>query len=266
MKALALLLVLSCTADSAESKGREALDAHQLAQAETHFRTAISREPEHTGALAGLGWTYLIAGELNAAMGAFEQCTRVAPEDPECLRGRAGVASAAGNPPLARQLLDMALKSDPMHAGTQSSLALLELSQGDVVGAGRRYQGLIDRMPEKAEYRLGLAETELRLDQHEAALRTIDHALALPKVTVRTRAMLHQAQARVLLTATIGRLDPERCTETAPQIRAWVDAAQSAVEAVAATGVGLPDLHLVRRQVKRRQAGIDDICPGVPRP
>jgi hypothetical protein len=78
---------------------------------------------------------------------------------------------------------------------------------------------------------------------------------------VRTRAMLHQTKARALVAATADRVDSTRCEQTAPQVRAWLIAADRAVADAAATGVSMPDLPVVRRLLRRRHAAVESDCP-----
>ena len=258
---IGLCLLLGCSADHHADRGKAALDAHDLVEAEARYRQAIARDARHVGALSGLGWTYLLAGQTDAATGAFERCIDVAPASSTCLRGQAAVASATGNPAQARSLLNKALMSDPRDGGVKSSLALLSLTAGDLDEAGTAYETLVAQFPERAEYRVGLAEVQLRKDQYEAALATIDAALRLTNTPVRYSAMLFQTQARTLVAATADRVDPARCGAPAPQVRAWLDAADVATESAQSTGVPLPDLPVVRRLGRRRRAMGDASCP-----
>ena len=86
------LVVLGCSAEHHADKGKAALSIHELAKAEGHYRSALSRDPGHAPALAGLGWTYLLAGEVDGAAGAFGRCQELHPGSTECLRGLASVA------------------------------------------------------------------------------------------------------------------------------------------------------------------------------
>ena len=56
-----LLLAFACSADHYADKGQRALDSHQLADAERHYRAALSRDARHLEALSGLGCVYLLA-------------------------------------------------------------------------------------------------------------------------------------------------------------------------------------------------------------
>lgn len=261
MRWMLIILVLGCSADHYSSKGKAALDEHDLAKAEKHFRAGLGRESSHIGSLSGLGWVYLLAGQPDAAAAAFGHCLDVSPKELECLRGSAGVASAKGNPVLARKHLDRAVSLSPHHAGVQSSLALLELAAGDVDAAISRYQTLVDREPQRMEYRLGIAEALIRAKRYEDALAQIEVGLELSDGPKRSRAVLFQAQGRALVAAASRRLDPADCARSSDPVLAWLDAADSAVQSAGAIGVDLPDLPVVKRRVRRQRARVAELCP-----
>jgi tetratricopeptide (TPR) repeat protein len=256
-----LAMLWGCSADHYADKGKRALDGHDMVSAEGHYRAALARDTQHVGALSGLGWVYLLAGQKDAAMSAFKLCIQVSPESVECMRGRAGVASAVGKPAEAREWLEKALLIAPFDGGVQSSLALLDLAAGNVAAALQRYGQLVARFPDASEYRLGLAEAHLRNKDYTEALSVIDAGLDAHDGPVRTRAMLLQTQARTLISASGKRVDAARCAETAPVVLQWLDAAEQAVELAKSTGVELPDLPIVRRRLKRQQVRVVNLCP-----
>ena len=265
-RALALLLLVGCSAEYHARKGRAALDEHQLTEAETQFRKAIDQDPRSPDALAGLGWTYQIAGKREAARNAFSRCVEVVPEQVECLRGLASVALSEGNPVQATELLTRARQLRPEDPGVQSSLALLQLSQGDLEGAATAYSGLVERFPEMAEYRAGYAEALLRQKKATEAIAVADAGLALAETPIRFKAALYSLKARALVAATGGRVDPRDCAATAPPVFAWLEAADAALKQGEETGVGLPDLAGVGKMIARRRAAVQERCPGVVAP
>ena len=257
---LLALLGLGCSADHHAGRGKAALDAHDLAAAEKHFRAGLGREPNHVGALSGLGWVYLLAAQHEAADAAFGHCLSVSPKEVDCLRGSAGVATAKGNPAIAKRQLNKAVALAPYDARVQSSLALLELAAGEVDDAVARYRGLIDREPERAEYRLGIAEALIRSRDFGTALEQIEAGLSSDSGPKRTRAMLLQAQGRALVASASKHLDPDDCAGSAAAVQIWLDAAETAANAARATGVDLPDLVEVDRRVRRQRARVAEVC------
>lgn|GEM_PF-880573 len=259
---VAALVVESQDAEHLAARGRQALDDNDLPRAEARFRQALARDPVQIGALAGLGWTYLLAGEPEAAQAAFERCGELAPDQAECLRGQASVDMAQGQPTKARVLLVKALQLAPDDPKVQSSMGLLELSDGDIAGGAARYESLVARFPDDAEYHVGLVEARLRQKRLVEALSLVDRALALEDTPVRTVATLYLQRARVLVASVADRADPQRCAETVPPLLAWLDAADHAVQAAADTGVRLPTQGDVQRAVGRSRGMVQDACPG----
>jgi tetratricopeptide (TPR) repeat protein len=256
-----LLSLLTGCLTSPTEEGRAALDAHDLARAEGAFRTALDRDPENIAALDGLGWTYLLAGQREAAASAFDRCIELAPTSGDCLRGRASVATADDNLPLARSLLLKAQEYDPDNPGVIASLALHDMLAGRLTEAEDRYRLLVTRYPDQAEYRLGLARVLLRLDRVEEGLTIIEEALALSGTPVRYRSMLWVLRAQGLVTRSAGLEDPARCAQTAPAVLSWLDAAEQSLVQAEATGVTSPELGRIRRLVKKRRGVVEEICP-----
>ena len=258
---LGLLALLGCSADHEEAEGRTALRAHDLSAAEAHFRRALEKDPTHGAALAGRGWTYQLAGQRPAARTAFQRCVDLDPQAAECLRGLGSVSLSEGDLLQAGTWLGKASAAAPEDPGVLASQALLDLATGDLEGAARIYESLVNRRPNEAEYPLGLAEVRLRQDKPEEALRIVEGALQLPGTAPRFQGLLWLLQARALVAATAGKEDPARCAETAPPIYAWLDAAAAAVAKAEASGVALPDAPAVRRLVLRRRSMVEEACP-----
>ncbi len=251
----------ACSADHHVARGRAALEAHQLGEAERLFRKALDRDSSHVAALAGLGWTYHLAGQRNAARSAFARCVDLSAEHAECLRGLGSLALAEGQISVARDMLGRARAVAPDDPKVLSSIALMELTTGDAEVAEAAYQELVARFPLNAAYRLGLAEAVLRTGRPQDTLTVVQDALSLADTPKRYRAMLWQLQARALIAASGGREDPNDCPGTAPAVREWLDAADAAVAHADSLGVALPDIPAVRRQILRRRAVLDGLCP-----
>ncbi len=256
-------LMLSRDPDHLVEQAHEALDAHDLAAAEAGFRQALAADPAHLGALEGLGWTYMLAGQVAAATSSFQRCLDLDDHAPGCLRGLAATAMAQGETAKARQLLRRGLDAAPDDAGLQSSMGLLELASGEIDSAGSRYESLVARFPDRAEYAVGLVEVRLQQGRLQDALALADDALTHKDTPLRTVATLHLLRARVLVATVAGRVDPARCGETVPPLLAWLDSAEGSIAASQATGVAMPQVAVVKRSVGRSRGVIEDACPGM---
>lgn len=259
--ALGLLAGGGCSADATAARGQAALERYDLAAAEADFRSALARDPAHAGALAGLGWTYQLAGQHAAAAAAFERCAEVAPTAAECLRGQASAALVAGNLALAESRIGAARALAPDDPRVDNTRGLILLAGGESAAAEAVFSALSDRFPDAAEYRVGLAESRVRQGKGDAALEAARAGLAVAGDALRVRTVLLLLQARALVLVVAAHDGTAGCAESAAALRAWLDAAAASVEAAAATGVPVPDLAHVQRLVSRRRVDLDGRCP-----
>jgi tetratricopeptide (TPR) repeat protein len=251
--------------DRQSARAWRALDVHDLAAAEAGFRKAAALDPLHLGALEGLGWTYQVAGQQAAAEAAFQRCVEIDEEALGCHRGLASGQMGKGELGKAREILDRAEAIDPGDPKLQASRGLLELAEGEVDRGAERYEALVARFPDEAEYRVGLAEARLRQRRLEEALAVVDEGLTLRDAPTRTRGLLSLLRARILVASVVGRVEGMRgaadCEESAAALRAWLDAADLAVAEARETGVRLPTLNEVGRLVGRARGSVEDACP-----
>jgi tetratricopeptide (TPR) repeat protein len=255
-----LLWGVGCSADYHVGRGKAALADHDLLGAEEAFRDALAKDPSNGAAMAGLGWTWLLVGEREAARASFSRCGELEEIPVDCLRGLASLAAGDGNIGLARELLEEAKRLAPEDPKVEASIALLLMSSGDLAEACGRYQGLVEKHPKEAEYQLGWAECRFRQGEAEGVVALVEAALQV-ECPPRTRAMLWQLKARALVAATSGREDPNNCAETGPAVRAWLDAAEQAVGEAKGLGVELPEIHAVSRLIVGRRRVVDEVCP-----
>lgn len=257
------LIGLGCGAGYSSNQGEQALKSHDLPAAETQFRAALELDPKHGEALAGLGWTYHLAGKKDAALSVFQRCEQLDSENVSCLRGLGSIAIANGRLLEARSWVETAQRVDPNDPKVQSSVALLAMMEGRLTVAKENYQSLSNRFPTKAEYQLGLGETFFRLGEPQKSAEIAVTALELPETPKRYRAMLFALHARSLLKSTAGVEDPNDCERTAPPVNSWLTEAMRSVDQAIAANVDLPDIYIVQRQILRRQSMLSENCPGV---
>lgn len=260
---LVLLTVLlgACSTNWYLDRGEDAVHAMDLVQAERAFRSALAREPDNPQALYGLGWTYHIAGHGDEAREAFERCIQVAPESELGFKGLGSIALAQGNLDVAQGRFDQALQLAPTDPSVRNSLALLHIraeryEQALEVYSTLEAEGLL--APEGA---IGQAEALLRLDRLDEALATVESALDKGAPSPRQATLLHTLRARVLHASTTGRLDDQRCAETAPALLAWLDEADRSLDMAEALELDLESLLAVRREVHQRRKLVLGRCP-----
>lgn len=262
MKGLLLLTLLACGLGADLRRGQEALDAGDLAAAETAFRSALDRDPESVDALYGMGWTWHVAGDDDAARGAFQQLLALAPTSPLPYKGLGSVAMAEGNLPEARTRFKEALDRAPDDLAILHSLALVDLSAKQGTAALAGFDALITREPGRAEFHQARAEALLLLDRAEDALAAATRAVELGG-TARVQVLARLTRARALLAASAHRIDADHCASSAPAVYAWLDEADRMLDEAIALQPGAPELATARQAVSRRRGAVDDLCPGL---
>jgi len=255
------LLLCACGTDWYLDRGETALQRMELVDAERSFRSALAREPERAEALYGLGWTYHLAGHQDEARETFERCTQVAPESALGFKGLGSIALAEGNLDVAEARFEQALQRAPSDPSVRNSVALLLIRAERYDEALEIYGALLADQPHQPELTLGLAEALLRLGRADEALDAVDQALADGVSNPRHGTLLHTSRARILHAHTTGRLDEQRCDETAPPLLAWLDEADRALDQAEALDLGFESLAGVRREVHLRRKLVLRACP-----
>lgn len=258
-----LLWLLACGADAAIARGDAALGKGDLLAAEAAYREAVAADPDRAEALYGLGWTYHLAGDEDAAQSAFDQLTRLHPESPLGFKGLGSVAMARDNLPLARSQFQVALERSPSDRKVRQSLGLLELKAGNPTQALATFEALVAEDPSPSEFHQGRGQALLMLGRGDDALA--EATVAEEKAAdPHTRAGATMLRVRALLVVSSGRVNREDCAGTAPPVLAWLDAADRALDEISASKVPINDVQELRREVRRRRAGIGDLCPEIP--
>ena len=257
-------LLTACWGSDDLDQAQLALENHDLATAERGFRATLNRSPQSTKAMEGLGWTYHLSGQREAAITAFDNCLVVDPSQAGCLRGRASTALAIGDIPKAKNLLDRAVKAAPGDPEVDSSVAIFRMSEGRIDEALELYQSLSRRFPTKASYIVGYAEALLRSNRPADARTEIERALQQENIPVRHQAMLWLLRARALTLQSGSVIDFE-CTDSVAvaSISRWIYEAQRSVEQAASTGVKIPETAVLARQIERGQRIVIERCPEV---
>lgn len=257
-------LLFACGAGALVERADGALARGDLPAAEAGYREALRRDPSRAEALYGLGWTYHLAGQRDAARDAFTQLTRMHPDSALGFKGLGSVAMKEGNAPLAREQFKAALERAPGDRKIRQSLALLELSGGNATAALTTFDALIAEEAGRPEFHQGRAEALVALGRGEEAVSAADRARELAS-DPRTRAATTLTRVRAILAASAGRVDARDCAGTAGAVLQWLDAADLGLDEVEASGVPIEESKALRREVRRRRGNVEDLCPAVAR-
>jgi tetratricopeptide (TPR) repeat protein len=106
------------------------LQSHQPKAARTEYETILAAQPNHLGALLGLGYCARAAGERRAALARFTQATEAAPDDPQPRLEVAIEQLDLGNFAEGRAALEAVLAKAPHHRAALTTLGQLEARAG----------------------------------------------------------------------------------------------------------------------------------------
>ena len=261
MITLFVLALAGCGVEHKLESGREAIKQRDLPRAERIYRDVLHRQPDLPQALYGLGWTYHLAQQPQQARSFFERCVSVAPDSHLGYKGLGSVALAEDNLVIAEQRFREALQRAPGDIAVLNSLALMFLKSQRYDQALATYEQLLAAEPDNAGVLLGYAETLLRVGRADDALRAVDEGLAARDTNEQRLALLLQLRARLLIAMTAGRIDEERCAETATPVLAYLDEAQAALRRAAALEVENSGMSTVERLLFRRRHAVTRACP-----
>lgn len=257
--AMLLLFVSACAGNV--GRGEAALAVDDLLTAEDAFRAALDADPDDPDALYGLGWTFHVAGEEDAALDAFARLARLHPDRADGHRGVASVLLGRGDLPGARAQLVKAEAADANDPAVMQSWVILELASGDASAALTRVDGAIARHAELSPLHQARAAALLTAGRPAEARAAAERAVALAEPG-RERVAAWITWVDAVLRESDGRLDPQSCATTSGPVVAWLDAADEVLDRAEAAAVHRSKVLEARRQVRRRRAFVEDACTG----
>lgn len=261
MIAAFLLFLLAACAGNVD-RGEAALAADDLLAAEDAFRAALDANPDDPDALYGLGWTFHLAGEEDAALDAFARLSRLHPSRADGYRGVASVLLGRGDLPGARAQLVLAESAAADDAALMQSWVILELASGDAAAALARADAGIARHPDVSPLLQARSAALLTAGKPAEAREAAERAVAVAEPG-RELVAAWITWVDAVLRESDGRLDPENCAATSAPVVAWLDAADDVLDRAEAAGVHRSKVVEARRQVRRRRAFVEDACSGV---
>lgn len=257
--------IMGCGAETQARRARKAMERKDWPAAEVSWQKALIQRPDDVQFLYGLGWTYHLSRQELQAKALFDSCVRLAPESHLGYKGLGSVALAEGNLSEAEAQLERALSFSPDDPAILNSLALTRMRGGRLDEALGLFERLSVEHPDLLEPAVGHAEALLRAGRSPEALVILDSILASGDREPHELAILYQTRARVLLDRSTGRVDRDRCTETALPVLVWLDEADADLRRAEETRIDVPEIPAIRRMISRKRTIIGELCPGMPR-
>jgi len=156
-----------------------------LARAEQHLRSALSKEPGLAGARSTLTHVLLelarvrnLRGNGEAALAAALEAQRISPSDPAILYAVGVLCLQMDLIKDATANLERAATLDPNPA-TLYALASARIANRDLESAGKIYGGMLKRDPDNAQVNYALGATYFLESQNEAAKPYFERSLSL---------------------------------------------------------------------------------------
>ena len=147
--------------------------------AEMRAQDALKTLPPHAQIWRLLATAQLKGGKIGAARTSLQQANRLDPLSVEVLCDLAAVETRDGNVQSAQALLERALELAPDHVGALSSLGRLRHRLGNFAGALQCFERCVRADAARAESWIDLANTNIAMQQWQAAESNVRHGLSL---------------------------------------------------------------------------------------
>jgi len=115
------------------------------------LQDAVRQEPEHTGALTGIGSCLVQLGRAQEAIAAFDRVVSLAPDSPQAYNNLGVANTLLRRWPEAESAFRQAISLDPDHLPAWKNLALVQLEQGQYGEGVQILAALVQANPEDAE-------------------------------------------------------------------------------------------------------------------
>jgi tetratricopeptide (TPR) repeat protein len=179
--------------------GDRHLRADRLVPAERAYQRALDIDVDHARALYGLGWAYLRAGLIEPSRDSFQRAVDVAPGYFGGYRGLAAIDVADGEVLAAEANLRRAYELAPGEPAVLADLAGLYVDREHPEEGLDLFRRAIELAPERAEYRLGMAEACLTVGRVDEARSLVEEARGLTLRNLRFAGAADELMLRVEL-------------------------------------------------------------------
>jgi len=244
--------------------GDRHLRAGRLVEAERAYQRALDIDVDHGPALYGMGWAYWRAGLADAARERFQRAVEFDPGYFGGYRGLAVLEASRGEVLAAEESLRAAHERAPREPGILADLAGLYADEGYPEYALDLFGRAIALAPERAEYRLSLAEACITLGDAPCASEAIDEAEGLQIREARFGGALEELRFRVVVLEIEQILEVGGADDPCGALEAHLARAQAHLDV--SIEVGLEDRITAadRRRLEDVRATIGDRCSEEP--
>lgn len=154
------------------------LHARQFQAAREGFGTALRLNPNLPGAALGIAQVALLQGDLAGVHEALSRAERIAPEHPQLIAQKAGLAQARGQHDEAVKLFIEAAKRNPNDPALQANLGRSFVALGKTAFAEQALRNAVRLKPDYTVARIALAQLLLREQRGAEAQVEFDQVLA----------------------------------------------------------------------------------------
>lgn len=153
------------------------LEAHRIADAESHFRRAIELDPQSVNPLRGLATLLLQAGRFKEAAQCRHRICVLQPQNASAFNDWGNSLREAQEMPTAKLAYEQALQLEPKLAESLTNLANTLVDLGMPQQAERRYRDALRLQPQRAEIHSNLGNLLKNQGRHAQALECYRNAM-----------------------------------------------------------------------------------------
>jgi tetratricopeptide (TPR) repeat protein len=177
------------TQDAAKERGFQALRSNDLVTAEVTFDDVLRRSPKDVNAMAGLGFVRLDQKRFDEALSLFDKARTLDPQRADVREGhetaqywsymQRGAAMQQRDAEAAMAAYQAALAMRPNEEEPVLAIGQVMLRQGDLAGAGLRFDQVLKRSPSNADAIVGLGFVRLKEKNFAEAANLLGKARTL---------------------------------------------------------------------------------------